>query len=186
LGIGSNLMPDFGLGVFVPNHRSIGGILADVTIDENERDDVTTTRHPVEQGAPIADHAFKEPEEVVIRAGWNEAKSGDLSAETGIYGILLNWQASFVLFDLYTGKRRHKNMLIAGMVVTTDEGSEYSLMVTMTLREIILTKTQTTQTAASSNPNNHADPSSTPATVNLGPKNGEVIDSSSGLGSWYK
>jgi hypothetical protein len=154
-------MPDFGLGVFVPHGRSIGGIKADVTVEEDERDEVTVTEHPVEQGAPIADHAFKRQEEVTIQAGWSSTKSGDLSAETGIYGMLLNWQASFQLFDLYTGKRRHKNMLITSLAVSTDSHKEYSLMATIACREVILTKTQQGLNAYNGDQANQTNPTST-------------------------
>jgi hypothetical protein len=161
-------MADFGLGLFIPHRRSIGGIIADVTIEETERDDVTFTQHPVEQGAPIGDHAFKQPEEVVLRVGWSEGKTGDLSAESGIYGILLNWQASFVLFDLFTGKRRHRNMGIASINVVTDEHSEHILGATLVLKEIILTQTQTTQTGLSSDVGNQTDPGTTSGTTDFG------------------
>lgn len=157
----------FGLGWFIPNNRSIAGIIADVTIEETERDEVITTQHPVEQGAPIADHAFKQPEEVVIRAGWSLQDSGDIGAD-GVYGYLLNWQASFILFELYTGKRRHRNMLITGLWVTTDSHSEYALMVTINCKEIILTKTQTKQAAFSSDTGNQSNPEKTSSPTDLG------------------
>lgn len=161
-------MPDYGLGLFQPHDRLIGGIVADITIEESERDEVTVTEHPVEQGAPIGDHAFKRPEEVTIRVGWNVAKTSDISADTGVYGFLLDWQASFVLFDLFTGKRRHRNMLISSIVVVTDQHSEYSLMASLTLKEVILTKTETAQASISDNSNNHSEPDSTAKEVNNG------------------
>lgn len=160
----------FGLGQFVPNNRSIAGIPADVWIEEEETDEVTFTEHPVEQGAPITDHAFKRPVEVVVRCGWNIQNTGDLSATSGIYGILLNWQASFVLFDLYTGKRVHRNMGIAGLHVITDQTSEYALMAVLRCREVILTRTQTDQAAFSSNTVSQADPSSNSPVSDLGVK----------------
>lgn len=158
----------YGLGMFVPHSRSIGGIVADVWIEEDERDEVSVTEHPVEQGAPISDHAFKRAEEVTIRAGWSIQKTGDLSAETGMYGIMLNWQKSFVLFDLYTGKRAHKNMLISSIASVTDKESEYSLMLVLICREVILTKTSTGQPATSTNPGDHADASNTGPTLTTG------------------
>lgn len=130
-------------GLFLPHVRSIGGIPAHVTIEETEHDEVTITQHPVEQGAPIADHAFKQPEDVTIRAGWN-LQDGDLSAEAGVYGLFLQLQAAFVPFDLMTGKRIHHNMLISSLISVTDNTSEYALMLTITCRQIILTSTQST------------------------------------------
>ena len=68
-------VPDLAPALFVPMNRSIGGLTADITIEESERDELTITEHPVEQGAPIADHAFKRPSEVTIRAAWSCGKT---------------------------------------------------------------------------------------------------------------
>jgi hypothetical protein len=129
---------------FVPHRRSIGGIVAEVTIDEQGSDDVQITEHPVEQGAPIADHAFKRPSIVTIRAGWSRQYAWDLSAESGVYGLLLSWQAALLPFDVITGKRNYTNMLIERLQVQTDQHSEFALMATITCRQVILVSTSTT------------------------------------------
>lgn len=165
---GSVLTNGFGFGLFVPHQRSIADIIAEVTVEEDERDEVQVTAHPVEQGAPINDHAFKAPEEVTVRVGWSIQKSGDISADSGVYKSLLDLQASFLPFDLVTGKRVHKNMLITNIMVTTDQTSEYVLIAMLSCREIILTSTQTSTTGLSSNSSDHADPASTGPQVNQG------------------
>jgi hypothetical protein len=160
---------DWTPGIFVPRNRSIGGIVAEVTIDEQARDELTITEHPIEQGAPIADHAFKRPATITIRAGWSVGGSMDLSAETGIYGLLLSWQAALMPMDVVTGKRSYKDMLIESISLTTDQASEFALMATLSCRQVILVSTQTTKTTStSSNPNNHSDPSSTTPILNRG------------------
>lgn len=161
---------DTQIAVFIPYARSIGGIIAEVTIEEQHRDDITITEHPVEQGAPIADHAFKRPPEVIIRVGWSQAKSGDLS-DKGKYGELLAWQASFNPFVLYTGKRKYEYMLIQNISVSTDESLEYSLIATLACRQVIIVSTKTTTaTGISTNPANNADPSATTPKVETGPQ----------------
>jgi hypothetical protein len=153
----------FTSGFFVPQGRSIGGFPAQVVIEEVERDELTITEHPVEQGAPIADHAFKRPSEVTIRAGWSATEAGDLSADGGgIYSILLRMQAALQPFNVFTGKRSYKDMLIASLAVETDEKSEFALMATITCRQIILVSTSTTSVSgSSSDAANHTDPQST-------------------------
>jgi hypothetical protein len=162
----------FTAGIFIPRQdgRSIGGIPAQVVIEELERDELTITEHPVEQGAPIADHAFKRPSEVTIRAGWSAAIAGDLSANgSGVYGILLQMQAALQPFNVFTGKRSYKDMLIQSLSVETDEKSEYALMATITCRQIIIVTTSVTSTTgASSDSANHTDPQSTGPGVNNG------------------
>jgi hypothetical protein len=156
-------------GYFAPQTRSIAGIVAQVTIEEVERDELTVTEHPIEQGAPIADHAFKRPSEVVIRAGWNTQKSKDISASTGIYGLLLSLQAALKPFSLYTGKRVYRDMLITSLVVTTDQTSEYSLLATITCKQVILVHTQAVKVpGSSSSAANHGDAASTATPVNSG------------------
>jgi len=159
------------LAFFLPHRRSIGGIVAQVTIDEQASDDIQITEHPVEQGAPIADHAFKRPANVTIRAGWSRQYAWDLSAETGVYGLLLSWQAALLPFDVYTGKRSYTNMLIERLQVTTDSHSEYALMATISCRQVILVSTSTAEVPGlSDSANQQSDPSQTGAETNGGSK----------------
>lgn len=51
--------------------RKIGTLTAQVTIEERHTDEMETTRHPVDQGASITDHAFKRPAVLFIRASWS-------------------------------------------------------------------------------------------------------------------
>lgn len=155
---------------FMPHSRSIGGIVAQVTIDEQASDDIQITEHPVEQGAPIADHAFKRPAQVTIRAGWSRDYARDLSAESGVYGLLLSWQAALLPFDVYTGKRHYTNMLIERLQVTTDNHSEYSLMATIACRQVIIVSTATTDVPMAGSDNDKQDPASQEGEVKSGDK----------------
>jgi len=151
----SPLIGNWTPAMFKPKNRSIGGIVAEGTIEETGTDDIQITEHPVEQGSPIADHAFKRPCTINIRAGWSTAGSFDLS-ETGVYGRLLSWQVMFLPFDVVTGKRSYSNMLIERISVTTDEHSEFALMASITCKQVFLVKTQVTDVqSTSSNPADH-------------------------------
>ncbi|WP_047236642.1 phage baseplate protein [Chromobacterium subtsugae] len=140
--------------------RQFAGIIPDVTIEEQHTDSLTITDQPVEMGAAISDHAYKNPAEVTVKVGWsqqmallNSTFSGGLfSGVTSLqqmYNQLLQLQASRVPFDLSTGKRQYQNMLIKQLNVTTDVETENVLMVTIVFREIIIVSTQTTTLAAS-------------------------------------
>ena len=48
-------------------------IIPDVVISEEHDDEVTVTRHPVDQGAPISDHAYKNPSVLNVRFGWSDS-----------------------------------------------------------------------------------------------------------------
>lgn len=138
--------------------RRMGDVDICVSIEEVHHDELQITEHPVERGAAITDHAFKRPSEVVIKCGWSNAdyaalnetrlslQSGaGLPGETyvdGVYKRLLKLQSDRVPFDVTTSRRQYKNMLLQGLVVTTDAKTSGALMVTATCREVIIVSTK--------------------------------------------
>jgi hypothetical protein len=145
--------------LFQQQSRRIGLIVPSVVISEKHNDTLEITEHPVEVGAAISDHAYRRPSEVVMEVGllvavrcltflihlsWVER--GLSPKET--YQELLDLQNSRVPFDVVTGKRIYTNMLIRALEVTTDRTSENVLSAVLTLREVIITSTTTTQVAA--------------------------------------
>jgi hypothetical protein len=146
--------------------RSIGGLIATVTVHEHHIDELIITEHPVEQGAAISDHAYKRPSEVRIEAGWDG--SNNLQ---NVYQQLLTLQANRVPFAVYTGKRMYTNMLVGSLSVETDETKENVLMVTAICRQIILVTTSTVQTPASTSPSVQTQPQATAPVQNQGSQN---------------
>lgn len=150
---------DFLSTLFSQQSRKIGVVVPSVVISEKHSDVLEITEHPVENKAPISDHAFKRPSELVMEVGF--AGGGSLLdfasgiTATGLPGLspretyeeLLNLQASREPFDVVTGKRLYSNMLIRVLDVTTDRTSENVLMATLTLREVLITSTQNVQVA---------------------------------------
>lgn len=156
-------MPNFAGFITIDPKRSIGSIVAHVTMEEVATDELHITEHPVELGANITDHAFKKPADLVIRCGWSNASLGGVlsgvkglvSALTGgdafgsdyvsgIYNQLLALQESRIPFDVSTGKRLYTNMLMRSLSQTTDEKSEYTLMVTAVFKQVLIVQTQAT------------------------------------------
>jgi hypothetical protein len=134
--------------------RNIAGFVADVTIEEIHRDRLAITRHPVEQGAAITDHSYKEPAEVTIRCGFSNsslAALGNPNYVQSIYQQFLALQAGRTVFDILTGKRAYTNMLLAMLQVTTDEKSENALMMVAECHEIIIAQTQVVTVGSTSN-----------------------------------
>jgi hypothetical protein len=149
------------------NQRSLGGIVAHVTVEEQHEDDLVITEHPVEQGAAITDHAYKRPSVVRIRAGWSNspvpistnlvdipsnvinslgqtfaAFAGPSEFVKSTYEKLLALQARLVPFSIVTGKRVYSDMLFQSLMVTTDEKTENALMVMAVCKQIIMVQTQ--------------------------------------------
>ncbi|CDL79914.1 phage baseplate protein [Xenorhabdus cabanillasii] len=140
--------------LFSQGTRKIGMIVPSVVISEKHQDSTEITEHPVQLGAAISDHAYDRPSEVTMELGFAGGGSlidmFDLGTGTSlgkspkaVYQQLLALKASKKPFNVTTGKRQYKNMLIRAIEVTTDKTSENVLMVTLTLREVIIVETQT-------------------------------------------
>ena len=140
--------------LFNQRSRKIGLIIPDVVVSEKHQDSLEITEHPVEIGAPVADHAYKRPSEVTMEIGFSGGGSLLDFADTSSIGIslgtspkeiyqqILDLQESRIPFDVTTGKRQYSNMLIRAIDVTTDRTSENVLMCVLTLREVIISQTQ--------------------------------------------
>lgn len=177
--------------VLIKPQRSIGPITAQVTLEETHDDEMEITEHPVEQGAAIADHAFKRPARLRIRCAWSNSPStpglvdgviGGLKATvsgaqdlvtgntkakvTDFYDKLLKLQVDRAPFDVLTGKRAYKNMLVQALNCTTDRETENSLVVTVTLRQVIIVSTQIISVNAPAG--DQANPEATQAPTNSG------------------
>lgn len=145
--------------LFSLQSRKIGLIIPDVVISEKHSDSLEITEHPVENSAPVSDHAFKRPAELTMEVGFSGGGSlldlldtSSIGLSLGLspketYQQLLDLQATRVPFDVVTGKRIYSNMLIRVIDVTTDRTSENVLMASLTLREIIITQTQSISVA---------------------------------------
>lgn len=149
--------------LFNQRSRKIGLIIPDVVVSEKHQDALEITEHPVEIGAPVSDHAYKRPSEVTMEIGFSGGGSLLDFADTSALGIslgtspkeiyqqILDLQASRVPFDVTTGKRQYSNMLIRAIDVTTDRTSENVLMCVLTLREVIISQTQSITVADKAN-----------------------------------
>lgn len=116
-----------------------------VTITENTIDALEITQQPVQQGAPIADHAFKKPITLSIQILFGSSFLPSISFSgisapqslSTIYKNLLSLQNSFTPFNCSTPKRTYYNMLFASLGVTTDKQTENVMAVNCTFQQII-------------------------------------------------
>jgi Dit-like phage tail protein len=148
--------------------RSIGAVVSDVTIEETHRDDIVVTEHPVENTAPISDHAYQKPQEVTIRGGWSPsslAAGGDPHHAVNMYRALWLVQNSLQPVTIVTGKRIYQNMMVISLSVTTNDKQENSVMFTAVCRTVILVQTQATGVTPAAV---QANPSVTSQKINTG------------------
>lgn len=148
--------------------RCIGPFTATVVIEETATDKTTITKHPVQQGAQISDHAYNEPSTVVIKAAYSESDK-DMPLDE-IYNRILALKNARIPFDVVTGKRIYKNMLFETVINATDAATENILSITATLQEVIIVSIGTTVIPARSKQKNAG---KTGATEKAGSKNPE-------------
>ncbi len=146
--------------------RSIGPFTAYVTVEEVASDDLEITQHPVQQGASIADHAYVKPATVTIKFVMN----ADAMPLPELYEKLLKLQSSREPFDVITGKRQYKNMLLKSIAQTTDRQTEHVLSITAQLQEVRIVAVEVTSVPAR---HKHKAPGKTGATQNAGTKKPE-------------
>ncbi|EPD8657571.1 phage baseplate protein [Yersinia enterocolitica] len=149
--------------LFRQQTRKIGLLVPSVIISEKHQDALEITEHPVEVGAAVNDHAYKRAAEVTMEVGF--AGGGSLldfvdtstiglslgKSPEEVYQELRELQESRQPFDVITGKRKYSNMLIRGIEVTTDKTSENVLMCVLTLREVIMSQTESIKVAGKEN-----------------------------------
>lgn len=136
--------------------RNIHGIIPQVVIEEKHRDELVITNHPVQHGANITDHAYKQPSMLALRYGWSSSGalfSLDLGAPSvdDVYKMLRDLQESRQPFDVVTGKRNYSNMLIRSIDLVTDKTTEKSIIVDVLLQQVIIVETQTATLKSAAN-----------------------------------
>jgi hypothetical protein len=156
------------IGPIIIRQRNIGGFVADVTIREDHEDELVVTENPVEQGAAITDHSFKQPAHLTIDIGYSNSSiqsEGDPGYVSDMYAQFLALQASREPFDVITGKRVYTDMLITLLHTYTNVETEDALMLTVKMKQIILVNTQTVSVPSADKMTN---PSSNAATQDTG------------------
>lgn len=129
--------------------RSIAGFVPDVIVEERHEDRLSITEHPVESGANITDHAYKEPAELVMTVLWKQDYTTvggylfgtQIGSQSDVYTGLRNLQDSRQLIHVIAGKRSYKDMLIEELRVTTDANTENALEVRARFKQVIIVDT---------------------------------------------
>ncbi len=130
--------------VLIGPSRKFGDIEVDVILNEATTDKLTITKQPVQTGAPITDHSYMEPTELVMSIQQKHNFGVSLSK---IYQDILDLQKTRTPFTVITPKRLYKDMLIAVVGNTTDKMTENVLSINLVFQQIIIVKVATAQVA---------------------------------------
>lgn len=156
----------------IPPTRSFAGISGYVTISEGTTDTLEITKHPVQQGASISDHAYKQPVVLSIQMLFSSNRTQNLAAiyqsllalqqpgpatgpallPAGVAGPQLQNAApvpTINTFTVTTPKRTYYNMLLASLGCITDKKTENVLGINATFQEVIIVPITTTNVPAS-------------------------------------
>ncbi|WP_205169286.1 phage baseplate protein [Burkholderia sp. LMG 13014] len=174
------------LDVTLVGSKRIGSITISAIVEEVHSDNLMITENPVEDGAPISDHAFILPRDLILKCGWSNSDyrallggsvvsfdntgANTMSGSTyidGIYSQLLKIQSARERIDVVTTRRKYSNMLVKGLTVTVDPKTSAALMVTVTLKQINIVSTKATTLPPREN---QANPAATAETQNTGAK----------------
>ena len=151
-------------------------IIAPCNIIEHVSDQFVITDHPTEKGTLMSDHMYALPKRVDVELIYSVSGGYNLFKQLGSYaGIaekpktlqeyydqFLMLQASKSPFDITTGKRKFKNMLIESIENLTDDRTENLLSLVLRCREVMIVKSKRVD------PNNQKDPANTSAPVSQG------------------
>lgn len=174
--------------------RSIGGIIPDVTIEEVSTDRLIVTKHPVERGAAVSDHSYKEPSSLTMRIGWSDSNSltrsivsgslfsGSIKSAVDMYQDMLKLQVSGNRFDVVTGKRTYTDMLLTQVRLTTDKETENAVLLELELEQQIVVQTTSVSLVTAQD---QADPAATGPVQNTGTKQAVAAPQQSALSTLF-
>lgn len=173
--------------ITIAPYRAIGDLIANATFEEMHTDILEITDQPIDQGAQVADHAFKRAAELTIKLGFSNSSPGDGTtvSETGeiiqstlsgssvlqikdVYQLLLKMQEDREFLEVFTGKRKYENMLIRQIMVLTDVQTENMLGVTVDFKQVLRVAPHLLQTSAPLE--DQAEPEVTTTPVDYGTK----------------
>lgn len=139
----------------------------DASIRETHSSEVTITDHPVEKGSDISDHARRRPDTlqingvvtnnpvVILRSqrALPSVRDGDPNTRAeDAYGFLLELQSQRLVVGCSTTLRDYANMLITSLSVPRESRTGTIADISLTLREIAIADTETTDAPEPTNP----------------------------------
>jgi len=149
--------------LFIRTKRSIAGVQLDAMISEAHDNSVRLTKHPIEKGADITDHAVVEPKRITLNGVvsdsplglaafaqiidnitglFGSATSDNLTRSQAAYNTLLQAQESRVPLTVQTKLKLYENMLITKIRTVQDKDTSRIVDMIIDLDEALITETQ--------------------------------------------
>jgi hypothetical protein len=124
-----------------PSTWNYGGLYFDAWLRLNHNSSLTITVHPVQIGAAVTDHAYRNQRRFSFDIGYSDTVAspipGNSSRSINAYRILVDMQNSRKPQTLVSKYGSTENVLIESIDVTDDFRTKTALKATVTLVEII-------------------------------------------------
>lgn len=127
---------------------NIGGLFFDGIMSTETEEQLTITSHPVQSGANISDHAYREPTritmEIIMSDVMASRQPGQFNSffnkSVSAYQRLLDLQRSRIPVSVTTRLGTYKNMLIETVSAPDDVSTRDGLRCSVALREVLVAK----------------------------------------------
>lgn len=135
---------------------NIGGLMFDAVINSSHESSLTVTKHPVQYGANISDHAIVNPARLSLTIMVSDAmgyigfpyigSGGTKSARA--YNMLLDFQRSRIPMKVWTKLRTYENMVITSVTAEDDYTTANALKATIELEQMMIVNVSETTVSA--------------------------------------
>ena len=122
---------------------SMGDFYFDAVLKTEHNATMMITEHPVQTGAPIADHAYLEPEEITCEIGMTDVNGDGLSVQ--MYQQLRELMGRREPFTLVTRLHSYENMLISALSAPDDYTTMFALKAAIVFKQIRVVQVSTVQ-----------------------------------------
>jgi hypothetical protein len=135
---------------------NISGLFFDGVMSTETEEQLTITSHPVQSGANISDHAYREPTRISMEIFMSDVMASRqpgqfnsyVDKSVSAYRRLLDLQRSRIPVSVHTRLGTYQNMLIETISAPDDASTRDGLRCTVTLREVLVAKVGVTKVSA--------------------------------------
>lgn len=133
----------------------LGSLEVECWLNEEHTRELEVTENPIEFGSPIVDHAFVKAQELVVEFGVSNLPIGLITDQFGGRGTDRIQRAREMLFAMQDQRQMltvqtitgglYRDMLLKRISWRSDKKSVHAVKFALTLKEVKITQTETTQ-----------------------------------------
>lgn len=147
-----------GSNAILTQATNIGGLMFDAIITSTHESSLTVTKHPVQYGADISDHAIVNPARLTLSvavsdamgyiSGPNQYPGNGMTKSTKAFDTLLQFQRLRTPMTVFTKLRKYENMVITNITAEDDYTTAHALKATVELEQMMIVSVSETKVSA--------------------------------------